>query len=211
MGLTLYGQPGWGSVLVEAQLVWYERPFAFVATGDLFESAEARELVLPFNPLAQVPTLVLDDGTVLTESAAITLALADESPDHQCLVPGASSHERTPFLRWLLFITSNIYPTYTFGDDPARFVPDPKAREGFRERVDSYAQKLYGILDEAAASPWFLGERFTALDIYVKTLTHWRPGRKWFERETPKLVAIADRVADLDPLRITWQRNFPSE
>ncbi len=32
------------------------------------------------NPLGQVPTLVLPDGRVMTESAAIILHLADQAP-----------------------------------------------------------------------------------------------------------------------------------
>ena len=76
---TLHGTPGWGSAIVEAQLDWLGLPFDFVDCGDLFASAEARERLAMINPLAQVPTLVLPDGRVLTESAAITLHLADAS------------------------------------------------------------------------------------------------------------------------------------
>ncbi len=38
----LFGEPGWGSVIVEAQLEWYGLEFEFERVGDLFESAEAR-------------------------------------------------------------------------------------------------------------------------------------------------------------------------
>jgi hypothetical protein len=30
--------------------------------------------------------------------------------------------ERAKFLRWLVFIVANIYPTFTYADDPSRFV-----------------------------------------------------------------------------------------
>jgi hypothetical protein len=39
------------------------------------------------NPLAQVPTLVLPGGQVMTESAAITLHLADATPVGSCAYP----------------------------------------------------------------------------------------------------------------------------
>ena len=38
MTYTLYGRAGWGSTLVEAQLVWYGLPFKFEPLGDLFKS-----------------------------------------------------------------------------------------------------------------------------------------------------------------------------
>ena len=37
-GMTLYGERGWGSVLVEAQLDWYGLEFEFREVGDLFKS-----------------------------------------------------------------------------------------------------------------------------------------------------------------------------
>mgnify|MGYP006204951633 CR=1 FL=1 len=74
---TLWGRPGWGSALVEAQLDWYGLPFAYETVGDLFKDPDAKARLQKVNPLAQVPTLVMPDGSVMSESAAITLLLAD--------------------------------------------------------------------------------------------------------------------------------------
>jgi GST-like protein len=144
----------------------------------------------------------------MTESAAITLWLADEA-DSADLVPRPGEAERRAFLRWLIFITSNIYPTYTYADIPSRFVPDEGARDGFAEAVGAYRKKLYGILEGEAAGPWFLGERFSALDIYLCTLTRWEPRRPWFEAHTPRLVAIAEAARTVERLAAVWERNFP--
>jgi GST-like protein len=189
--LKLFGRPGWGSALTEAQLVWYGIPFEFNEVGDLFSDPSARRELEKINPLGQIPALVLADGRVMTESASITLWLAEgcESTD---LVPGPDAPERARFLRWLIFITSNIYPTYTYADDPARFVAGKAAREGFADAVNLYAKKLYLILDGEASGPWFLGDRFSALDIYIYTMTRWRPKRPWFDANAPTLAAIAD-------------------
>ncbi len=77
MTYTLYGRPRWGSALVEAQLVWYGLPFTYQTVGDLLRDPASRSALEKVNPLAQVPTLVMPDGTVMSESAAITLLLAD--------------------------------------------------------------------------------------------------------------------------------------
>ena len=71
--MRLFGEPGWGSAIVEAQLDWYGIEYDFERVGNLFKSAESRQRLAAVNPLAQIPTLVLADGAVLTESAAITL------------------------------------------------------------------------------------------------------------------------------------------
>ena len=163
-GYTLWGRAGWGSAIVEAQLEWYGLPYRFEALDDLFKSADARARLEKVNPLAQVPTLVLPSGEVMSESAAITLLLADIT-GKDSLVPPANAKERGKFLRWLVFIVANIYPTFTYADDPSRFVSVNAARDPFRAATDAYAQRLWRQIEREAGSPWFLGERFSALDI----------------------------------------------
>ncbi len=206
--MTLYGTKGWGSVLVETQLVWYGLPFSFVDVGDVFKDDAARARLSALNPLGQMPTLVLADGAIMTESAAITLFLADMT-GRDDLVPGPGSPARPAFLRWLLFLTSNVYPTYTYVDDPSRFVPLEAARQGFADTVNAYARMLYGLLNETAGAPWFLGERFSALDVYIATMAHWRPGRPWFATHAPALAAITEGTLKLEKLRDVWAENFP--
>lgn len=206
---TLWGRPGWGSAIVEAQLDWYGLPFDFEAVDDLFKSPQARARLEKVNPLAQVPTLVLPDGSVMSESAAITLLLADITGQHS-LVPEIGAPERPKFLRWLVYLVANIYPTFTYADDPSRFVSVSAARDPFRAATDAYAQRLWHQVERQAGSPWFLGERFSALDIYIDVMTRWRPKRGWFESETPKLFAIARRTDGLPQLAAVWARNFPT-
>jgi GST-like protein len=205
----LWGRAGWGSTLVEAQLVWYGLPFTFKPVGDLLREPDSRAELQKVNPLAQVPTLVLPDGQIMSESAAITLLLADIASTDS-LVPRPGAPERAAFLRWLVFIVANIYPTFTYADDPSRFVSVNAARDPFRAATDAYAQRLWKQVESAARGPWFLGERFSALDIYVGVMTRWRPKRGWFETETPKLFAIARRADARPELADVWKRNFPT-
>lgn len=205
--MRLLGEPGWGSTIVEAQLAWYGLDYDFESVGDLFASAEARQKLGALNPLAQVPTLVLEDGEVMTESAAITLHLADLVGDGT-LVPPAGDPTRPRFLRWLVFLVANVYPTYTYADDPSRFVAEASARQPFKDAVTEHAKRLYSMLDDASDAPWFLGERFSAVDLYICTMTRWRPGRAWFEAHTPKLAAIARAAEGVPRLEAVWRRNF---
>ncbi len=205
--LTLYGEPGWGSAIVEAQLVWLGLAHDYVQTGDLLGSEEARARLVALNPIAQVPTLVLEDGRVLTESAAITLHLADLTGCDD-LVPAPNAPERAAFLRWLIYLVANIYPTFTYGDVPSRFVSVEEAQKPFRTALDRYAERLWGHVEEAAIGPWFLGDRFSALDIYLAVMTRWRPKRPWFAAHAPKLHAAATAADALPQLKDVWARNF---
>lgn len=203
----LFARPGWGSTLVEVQLAWYGLPYTVEDVDDLFASATARERLSSVNPVAQVPTLVLPGGEVMTESAAITLYLADVSRS-AALVPAASAAERAKFLRWLVFLVANIYPTFTYIDDPARFAP-PAAAEAFAANVARYRESLWGMVEREAGTEWFLGARFSALDLYLAVMTRWRPRRAWFAAHCPALHGIALRAAAQPELASVWRRNFP--
>ncbi|MFO1327232.1 MAG: glutathione S-transferase family protein [Rubrivivax sp.] len=205
----LYGRPGWGSAIVELQLTWYGLPFRFEDTGDLFDSEEARAKLRPLNAITQVPTLVLPDGQVMSESAAITLHLADLT-GRDDLVPGPRAPERAAFLRWLVFIVANIYPTFTYADLPARFVKvgGEEAAKGFRAEVDAYSRRLWQAVEAAAGTPWMLGGRLSALDLYAAVMTRWRPGRDWFVQQAPRVLAAGDAAAALPALAPVMARNF---
>ena len=198
--MKLYARPGWGSALIEYQLAFHGLPFERVMLEDLFQSAAGREAVARVNPVGQIPTLLLEDGQVLTESAAITLWLADRTAS-DALVPAPGAPERAAFLRWLIFLVANIYPCFTFADDPARFVSVEEARKPFREAVDAHEQRLWAMVETAAAGPWFLGARLSAIDIYIAVMTKWRPGRAWFAANAPRLSAIATAVEAIPALR----------
>lgn len=151
--------------------------------------------------------MLLLDGEVMTESAAIALYLADQVPG---LAPPAGSPDRAAFLRWLVYLVSAIYPTFTYGDWPERYVSDPIAAKAFRASTDAVRQDNWRQVEiGAAATPWFLPGGFSALDIYIRMMTAWRPRRAWFQANCPKLHAVA-LAADAEPrLVAVWARNTP--
>jgi GST-like protein len=204
---TLYARPGWGSAIVELQLAHYAIPHEIIDLDDLFASEAARARLAPLNPITQVPTLVLPNGEVLTESAAITLHLADLPTGRPTLVPPPGDPTRPAFLRWLVFMVANIYPTFTYADVPARFIDHEPARQSFRDKVDAYARRLWLQVEAAAQTPWFTGPTLTAMDLYIAVMTQWRPNRVWFEPNTPKLFAIAKAVEAVPEFAAVWQRN----
>jgi GST-like protein len=191
----LIGSRDTGSALVEMAFALAGLELE-VETIPYLEPGPARERLLALNPLGQVPTLVLPDGRVMTESAAIFLHVQDLAP-RAGLAPPPDAPERPVFLRWLIFVASAVYPTFTYGDLPDRWTLAGAAAEELRRRSDAARQAAYGQMEAAAGAPWFLGERFSAIDLYVVMLTRWRPRRPWFDAHAPRLAAIADRAAAL--------------
>lgn len=163
--------------------------------------------LLGFNPLGQVPTLILPDGKVMTESAAIILHLADLAPRAR-LAPAADDPLRPAFLRWLVFLVAALYPTFTYGDDPKKWASDEASGKHLRAATDEHRKTLWSyFVAQNPCKPWVLGETFSALDLYVAVMTAWRPGNAWFMERAPALVKIAERVAAMDQLRPVWANN----
>ena len=55
-------------------------------------------------------------------------------------------------------------------------------------------------------APWFLGESFSAIDLYLWPMTWWRPGRDWFKTNAPRILAISLKVENLAELKPIKER-----
>lgn len=202
----LLGCKGCGSAIAEAAFALARIPLELEEV-DYGAGSPTRERLLAVNPLGQVPTLVLPGGAVMTESLAIVHYLDDLAPEAG-LVPPRGDPRRVDFLRWSTFVVSAIYPTFTYGDEPAKWVPDPAGAKALRESTDRHRETLWRQVEAVARAPRFLGDRASALDLYVAVMTRWRPGRKWFVANAPKLVAIAETTAATPGVDSVLDRNF---
>ncbi len=193
---TLFAAKGWGSVIAEIGFAYagvpYRREEVDPDGGPAFDRLKAA------NPLGQFPTVIMPGGELLTESAAILLHLADHAPAEVGLAPAPHAANRPEFLRWLVFLVAAIYPTFTYGDFPPRYVEGEAAQNQLRDSTNRLRQEHYLQLERAARAPCFLGEARSAIDIYIWAMRHWRPGPDWFTAHCPKLTAIAATI-DGDP------------
>ena len=202
----LLGCKGCGSAVVECAFAVGGIPLDYEEV-DYGAGSATRARLLEVNPLGQVPTLVLPDGKVLTESLAIVNHVHDLAPQAK-LIPFPREDTRVDFLRWSTFLVSALYPTWTYGDEPAKWVEEPKGAKQLRESTDRHRQTLWLQVEGAAKAPYFLGEAMSAIDLYIAAMTHWRPGRKWFVANTPKLVAIAEYTSATPGVADVIARNF---
>src|SRR3989344_7285533 len=114
----LYSAEGSGGVAVEAALALIGAPHEVIEapTYDPAQRADG-DRVLAANPMRQVPALLTPGREVLTESAAILIWLAEQHPE-AALAPAAGGPARGAFLRWMVFVSSAIYPHYWLKGDP---------------------------------------------------------------------------------------------
>ncbi|RPD96111.1 glutathione S-transferase family protein [Candidatus Pantoea deserta] len=201
--LTLYGVPGWGSAISELMFCLCQEPYRFVDVSGFDQPGDARNQLLALNPLAQVPTLQKDDGTVLTESAAIALMLADRHPS---LIPPAGTPQRERFYHWLVWLVTTIYPTFTYGDYPQRWTV--AGAEELKQSTDAQRKRGFCWLEtQIGGSDYLLGDSISLLDAYLPVMVRWQPREAWFQTETPGLWAIAQRVKKREELQSVVARN----
>src|ERR1051325_3101837 len=114
----VFGAAASGSVPLEATLTLLGIPYD-VVEAVTWEDEAARKRVEAVNPLRQVPALVLPSGEVMTESAAILIYLADSHPE-ACLAPGIGHPLRAQYLRWMTYVSAEIYALFWIKGDAMR-------------------------------------------------------------------------------------------
>jgi GST-like protein len=199
----LYGEQGSGAVAVEAALTLAGQPYEVIeADGDVVDAV---------NPMRQVPALILPSGEVMTESAAILIWLAESHPQAG-LAPAAGAPERARFLRWMAYVSAQIYALYWLRDEPSRLVEEAGQQAVLKTRAQARIAHCWGEMErQVAPGPWLLGEALSVLDVYVTVVSRWSPGRRRFYDVAPRMGEVVRRV-DVEPrLAELWARRFPFE
>lgn len=141
------------------------------------------------NPKGYVPALEISPGDVLTEGPAIVQYLGDRKPASG-IVPTAGTPERYRLQEMLGYINSEIHKTYSplFSSATPPEVADERR---------AYLRKRYKLLDEKlAGKPYLLGDKFSAADAYLFTVTNWAPHVKLDLSEFANITAFQKRVAE---------------
>jgi GST-like protein len=199
--LQLYGSQGAGSAAIECALQHCELPYK-VVRASTWEADSAQSELAKINPLGQIPTLVLDDGTIVTESAAILIHLALQYPAF-ALLPSAPS-QRATSLRGLIFIASNCYAAISIGDHPERWTDATSkaqtdlvrqaARRQLHHHWDIFADTFKGQRFLSGATPGALDYLAVVVSKWTGTRAHLKASRPAFA-ETLSLIEAQPLVA----------------
>lgn len=212
MTYVLYGDIRSGSAAVEMALAEAGQ-IPEIRDVSLDSSAQLAEEYRRINPMGRVPTLVLPDGTVLTESLAILLTIADRHPEAG-LLPAPGEKGRAVALRWMALMAGEVYPHVTRYDYPERFSADPAHAPAIRARAVEMAREVWMVVERHAlaerdaAAPFVLGAAFSVADVYLAVMCQWMGGSAWIREHCPGVDRLARSVAARPAIAPVWARHF---
>jgi glutathione S-transferase len=112
------------------------------------------------HPHGKAPA-ICDDGVVVFESPAIALYLTDKFPQNH-MGPLAGEAGRGAYLSWLAYYSAVLEPAFV-----SKFmnVEVPRGTAGWV----AVEEAMPAVIARLSPGPYFLGERFTALDVLYGT------------------------------------------
>jgi glutathione S-transferase len=207
--LQLYYHPTDASMAPHMLLEELGVPFELQLV-DRANEAHKSEAYLRLNPNGLIPVLV-DGDTVLYETAAILLHLADRHPQ-AALVPALGTAERAHFYKWMFWLSNTLHATLMLYFYPERWAsPDHvHGATTVKARAEARVGGLLDLLDAEMArhgQPWLLGAAYSALDPYLLMLCRWTRMFGRPARTLPHLAPYLQRML----VRPAVQRAYASE
>jgi glutathione S-transferase len=199
--LALYYYPGNASLLPHMILREVGAKFE-LRLVDRTQNAQRSAEYLKLNPNGRIPVLV-DDGLVLFETAAIALHLVDKFPDSG-LAPPVGTPERAQFYKWMVHLTNTPQAEYRAWFYPHEHVTDETAAPTVQDAAGARLNGMFDrIADQLGQGPWLLGDRFSAADLFLFMLIRWGRAMPRPPRAVPALGALAERVLARPAVRKT--------
>jgi len=204
--LTLYGAKGSGAAAAEAALRIADVPFRWVEAAS-WEPGRGLEELKRVNSLAQIPTLLLEDGAVMTESAAILIWLGLHYPKS-----GLLPSDPAQAIRGLVYIAANCYSAIGIIDYPARYCApcDDAMSERIRAGAKSRLHEYWRIFADQFGSHMNSAQP-GALDLLAAVVSRWSGARAHVKESRPAFHAMLEKV-EADP-RIAgiFERHWPKK
>lgn len=195
--ITLFGSSGSGSAVIEVALKWCDVDYQ-VKRAAQWEPDSALEELSKFNPLKQIPTLVFDDGTAMSETAAILIELALRYPSSG-LLP-TEGRERAKALRGLVYIAANCYAAVSVADYPERWnagatdAINDQVRRAARAQLHRYWEVFSDLFVESASASYLIADEPCALDIFAAVVSKWSGTRQHLETSRPGFLQVLQRI-----------------
>jgi glutathione S-transferase len=140
------------------------------------------------NPKGYVPTLMLDDGQIITEANVICQYLADQKPDSR-LAPEIGTMQRYRLMEALSFVAGEVHKQIGALFNPA-LTPEMKTIQlGTIEKRFNALEKLLN------GKPYMMGDQFSVADAYLFTVLNWTNLHKIDVSRWPNIKAFIERVA----------------
>ena len=146
------------------------------------------------SPKGNVPTLVLADGTVLNEGAAVLQYIADQAPEAGLAAPYGTT-ERYQLFNVLNYLASDIH-SGCFA--PLFYAPSAEAREPLYPKLAAKLKYVTETLLQEGKKDYVVGSTFSVADAYLYIILTWSPYVGVDLTPFPALVAYKERIGALD-------------
>ena len=205
--LTLYGTRNSGSAAIEAALTLAGVAYASVDASS-WNPGPGRDELLRVNPLGQIPTLVLADGTVLTESAAILIHLGLSAAPGLLMPVDVGARARV--LRGLVYITANCYAAISVIDYPERWCEpcDDATKEHIRAGTRARLHQHWRVFADEFGIGFDAGSP-GVLELLAAVVSRWSGARAHLQAERPAFHAQLLRVDEHPDVAAVFQRHWP--
>jgi glutathione S-transferase len=196
MSIVLYHHPFSRAATVVWMLeeVGVEHELRFV---DIMKGAHKQPEFLALNPMGKLPALT-DGDTVVTETAAIGLYLADRYSAGK-LAPAVDDAARGTYLRWSLFAPSVIEPGAMAKAAGWAYKP---GQAGWGD----YESMLHTMESAVKGRDFLLGDRFSMADVIFGGTLRYMLRFKMLE-PTPVFAEYSERLAARPALQRAEARN----
>ncbi len=202
----LYARNAAGSAAVEALLALCDAPTEVIVL-ERKPDGSFEDWFVELNPKAEVPTLVLPDDSLMTESAAMMIHIADLYPE-KGMAPPVGSPQRAQYLRWMTYLATALYTSDLRLFYPHRYTIAQAECDGIRQRAEETMAQEFAIYAQALGPKLFiLGETMSAVDIYAAMLCNWAPDIKALFAKHPNLGQMYARVTAVPAIARVWARN----
>ncbi len=141
------------------------------------------------------------------ECAAITVFLCDRHPEAG-LAPAVDDEERSLYLQTLVYFSNSVQNAFQLNYYPDRFADAPADEQSAQRRGNRRLRETWKVIDDQIGdNKWVLGERFSAVDIYLFMLTTWLQVSRGHPSvdEFPNVKRVADAVLPRQSIQLVYQ------
>ncbi len=155
---------------------------------------------LQIYPLGLVPLIRLNDGSLLSENAAILQYIAARYPQAE-LAP-RDDFERARLQQWLCFIGTELHK--------GLFIPlfDRKAPDGTRAHTLKKYESRLNYLDNHLTGREFLLDRVSVADAYLYTILNWTVPTRFYLTPWSAINAYHERLQKRPSVAKAFQEEF---
>lgn len=183
--MKLYYMPGTCALAAHIVLNELEVPAEFVKVERDTRKTEDGEDYYSINPNGYVPALRLDDGSVLTENAAILPYIGDLKPASGFMPRPGMDRYRT--VEWLGYVNSELHGCYK----PLFMKLDPDG-----VWLKRLSQRYKRVEEALGKHPFLMGDAPTIADAYLYVVTRWADRVKLDLSPFPNVQKFMQRMGE---------------